>query len=142
VYGSWHDIVRVGGGGGGGAAAEATHVVGNVCESGDVFTPAGPRLLALAEGDAVALLTAGAYGAAMASEYNLRPKPAEYVVDDAAAVAAWAAAAEPPAGGAGPAGWLRRPGPVISLPDGRAAACSSRAQTQAELVRAVATGGF
>ena len=140
VYGSWHDIVRVGGGGGG--ANEATHVVGNVCESGDVFTPAGPRPLALAEGDAVALLTSGAYGAAMASLYNLRPKPAEYVVDDAAAVAAWAAATEPPAGGAGPAGWLRRPGPAIPLPDGRAAACSTRAQTQAELVRAVATGGF
>ena len=145
VYGAWHDIVRVAGGSAVAAAAAVsvpTLVVGNVCESGDVFTPEGPRSMALAEGDAVALLAAGAYGYAMSSDYNLRPRPAEYIVDDAAAVAAWVSG-----GGAGGAGGaaaecLRRPGPAISLPDGRAAICSTRAQTQADLVRAVAHGGF
>jgi len=55
-------------------------VVGPVCESGDTF--ARDRLLPpLQAGDLVAFLSAGAYGAAMASEYNSRPLAAEVLVD-------------------------------------------------------------
>lgn len=55
-------------------------VVGNVCESGDVFARA--RRLPYPEvGDLLALRDAGAYGMAMASTYNTRPLPAEVVVD-------------------------------------------------------------
>lgn len=51
-------------------------VVGNICETGDVF--AGDRLVPeVREGDVLAVLDAGAYGMAMASTYNLRPLPAE-----------------------------------------------------------------
>lgn len=55
-------------------------VVGPVCESGDTF--ARDRLLPpLEAGDLVAFMTAGAYGAAMGSEYNSRPLAAEVLVD-------------------------------------------------------------
>jgi diaminopimelate decarboxylase len=54
-------------------------VVGPVCETGDTFTR--ERLLPpLAAGDLVAFMTAGAYGAAMAGEYNTRPLVAEVLV--------------------------------------------------------------
>ncbi|HEY3696619.1 diaminopimelate decarboxylase [Phenylobacterium sp.] len=54
-------------------------VVGPVCESGDTFTR--DRLLPpLEAGDLVAFMTAGAYGAAMASEYNTRPLVPEAMV--------------------------------------------------------------
>jgi diaminopimelate decarboxylase len=56
-------------------------VVGPVCESSDVV--GRDRLLPpLAEGDLVAIRDAGAYGSAMASNYNRRPLPAEVLVDD------------------------------------------------------------
>jgi diaminopimelate decarboxylase len=55
-------------------------VVGPVCESSDVV--GRDRLLPLLEvGDLVAIRDAGAYGAAMASNYNRRPMPAEVLVD-------------------------------------------------------------
>ncbi len=54
-------------------------VVGPVCETGDTFTR--ERLLPpLEAGDLVAFMTAGAYGAAMASEYNSRPLVPEVLV--------------------------------------------------------------
>lgn len=54
-------------------------VVGPVCETGDTFTR--DRLLPPMEaGDLVAFMTAGAYGAAMASEYNARPLVPEVLV--------------------------------------------------------------
>jgi diaminopimelate decarboxylase len=54
-------------------------VVGPVCESGDFF--ARDRLLPpLVRGDLIALRTTGAYGAAMTSEYNARPRAAEVMV--------------------------------------------------------------
>ena len=55
-------------------------VVGPVCESADVLAR-DRRLPVLSEGDMLALLTAGAYGMSMASNYNARPRPAEVVVD-------------------------------------------------------------
>ncbi|MBV8593704.1 MAG: diaminopimelate decarboxylase, partial [Caulobacteraceae bacterium] len=54
-------------------------VVGPVCETGDTFARDRP-LPRLASGDLVAFMTAGAYGAAMASEYNSRPLVAEALV--------------------------------------------------------------
>ncbi len=64
------------------ARTEPFDVVGPVCESGDTF--ALQRLLPpLAAGDAVAFLSAGAYGAVMASTYNSRPLVPEVLVNGA-----------------------------------------------------------
>jgi len=54
-------------------------VVGPICESGDYFAKDRP-LPKVGEGDYLALLSAGAYGFVMASNYNSRPKPAEILV--------------------------------------------------------------
>jgi diaminopimelate decarboxylase len=80
LYDAWHDIVPV-------APRDAPprpyEVVGPVCESAD-FLGRG-RSLALAEGDLLAILSAGAYGMAMSSNYNSRPRVPEVMVDGAAA---------------------------------------------------------
>ena len=55
-------------------------VVGPVCESGD-FLAANRDLPAVAPGDLLAVLSAGAYGFVMASNYNSRPLPAEVLVE-------------------------------------------------------------
>ena len=54
-------------------------VVGPVCESGDWL--GRDRELAVFPGDKLAVLSAGAYGMAMASNYNSRPRAAEVMVD-------------------------------------------------------------
>lgn len=55
-------------------------VVGPVCESGDFF--ARDRVLpAVKGGDLMVMRSVGAYGFAMASNYNSRPRPAEILVD-------------------------------------------------------------
>jgi len=54
-------------------------IVGPVCESGDWLGK--DRALAIEEGDVLAILSAGAYGFVMASNYNTRPRPAEVMVD-------------------------------------------------------------
>ncbi len=54
-------------------------VVGPICETGDFLGK--DRELALAEGDYIAIRSAGAYGATMASNYNSRCRPAEVIVD-------------------------------------------------------------
>ena len=54
-------------------------VVGPVCESGDWL--GRDRVLALHAGDTLAVLSAGAYAMAMASNYNTRPRAAEVMVD-------------------------------------------------------------
>lgn len=65
---------------GDGARTDAVwDIVGPVCESGDWLARA--RQLALAEGDLLAILSAGAYGMAMSSNYNTRPRGAEVMVD-------------------------------------------------------------
>ena len=58
-------------------------VVGPVCESAD-FLAKGRRLAAV-EGDLLAVLSAGAYGMSMSSNYNSRPRAAEVLVDRATA---------------------------------------------------------
>lgn len=56
-------------------------VVGPICETGDVLARRR-RLPATSEGDVLLVATAGAYGAVMASTYNLRDLPTEGVLDD------------------------------------------------------------
>ncbi|MBY4676429.1 diaminopimelate decarboxylase [Marinobacterium arenosum] len=55
-------------------------LVGPVCETGDFLGK--DRQLNLAEGDLLAVCSAGAYGFTMASNYNTRPRAAEVMVDD------------------------------------------------------------
>jgi diaminopimelate decarboxylase len=68
-------------------ATVITDVVGPICESADVLARERP-LPALAPGQRLALLTAGAYGFSMASQYNSQPRPAEVVVDGAEVILA------------------------------------------------------
>lgn len=76
MYEAWHDIVPVRAGG---APARTYDVVGPVCESGDWLGRA--RTLAIQEGDLLAVMSAGAYGMAMSSNYNTRGRGAEVLVD-------------------------------------------------------------
>lgn len=55
------------------------YVVGPICETGDWLGK--DRQLAVSAGDVLALLSAGAYGMSMASNYNTRPRPAEVLVE-------------------------------------------------------------
>jgi len=64
---------------GAGTEAATWDVVGPVCESGDWL--GRDRRLAVAPGDIVAVLSAGAYGMAMAGNYNSRPRAAEILLD-------------------------------------------------------------
>src|SRR5262249_26530179 len=57
-------------------------VVGPVCESGD-FLARDRELEEPAPGDLLAVMSAGAYGFVMASNYNARPRPAAVLVDGA-----------------------------------------------------------
>ncbi|MBM3391385.1 MAG: diaminopimelate decarboxylase [Betaproteobacteria bacterium] len=76
LYDAWHDIEPVRQRPG---AATEYEVVGPVCESGD-FLGHGRRL-AVEAGDLLAIRSAGAYGMAMSSNYNTRPRAAEVMVD-------------------------------------------------------------
>lgn len=78
LYDAWHEIVKVGAGDTA-ANAQNYEIVGPICESGDFL--GHDRSLALKEGDLLAILSAGAYGMAMASNYNSRPRAAEVMVD-------------------------------------------------------------
>jgi diaminopimelate decarboxylase len=61
------------------ASRETVDIVGPICETGDFF--ARDRALPpVKEGDLVAILDAGAYGMALSSNYNTRPRPAEIMV--------------------------------------------------------------
>jgi diaminopimelate decarboxylase len=77
LYEAHHDIVPVRPRRG---AREVLDVVGPVCESSDVLGSAR-HLPPLREGDLLAVMTAGAYGMAMSSNYNSRPRPPEVLVD-------------------------------------------------------------
>ncbi|HXS53495.1 MAG TPA: diaminopimelate decarboxylase [Usitatibacter sp.] len=83
LYESWHEIVAVREARGGREAGRYD-VVGPVCESSDVLGL--DRSLAVAAGDLLAILSAGAYGMAMSSNYNSRPRPCEVLVDRGAAI--------------------------------------------------------
>jgi len=75
LYDAWHDIRAVAPDG----ERMTANVVGPVCESGDTFAT-GRDMDRVTEGDLVAFMTAGAYGATMASTYNSRPLTAEVLV--------------------------------------------------------------
>jgi len=75
-YDSYHQIVPVTKKGG---TMVSSDVVGPICESGDYFAKDRP-LPKVGEGDHLALLSAGAYGFVMASNYNTRALPAEVLV--------------------------------------------------------------
>ncbi|MTH78959.1 diaminopimelate decarboxylase [Paracoccus aestuariivivens] len=79
MYSAHHDIVPVTEQAPGSPVAPYD-VVGPVCETGDTFEKA-VELPALGAGDLVALRSAGAYGAVMASEYNSRPLVPEVLVN-------------------------------------------------------------
>jgi diaminopimelate decarboxylase len=59
---------------------ETADIVGPICESGD-FLAKDRELPRAEEGDLLAVMSAGAYGFAMASNYNTRPRAAEVLVD-------------------------------------------------------------
>ncbi len=75
LYDSWMDIVEAGACD---SEARVYDVVGPVCETGD-FLGKG-RTLRIGPSDLIAVRDAGAYGAAMMSNYNSRPKPPEVLV--------------------------------------------------------------
>lgn len=75
-YDSFHEIVPTQKRGG---ATISSDVVGPICESGDYFAKDRP-LAKVGEGDYLALLSAGAYGFVMASNYNSRALAAEVLV--------------------------------------------------------------
>lgn len=79
LYESHHEIIPVRERNG---ARETTDIVGPVCESGDCFAADRPLAPARA-GDLLAILSAGAYGFSMSSNYNARPRPAEIMVSGA-----------------------------------------------------------
>lgn len=78
LYGAWQEIIPVN------ADSESTEqtwdIVGPVCETGDFLGK--NRALKLAQGDLLAVRSAGAYGFTMSSNYNSRPRAAEVMVDD------------------------------------------------------------
>lgn len=79
LYGAYHQIVPVIQSKKSAATKETVDVVGPICESGDFFAR-DRELHRVEEGDLLAILDAGAYGMALASNYNTRPRPAEILV--------------------------------------------------------------
>jgi diaminopimelate decarboxylase len=77
LYGSHHEIVPVGRRNSRRLTAD---VVGPVCESGDFFAQ-DRRVEVVGQGELLAVMSAGAYGMVMASNYNSRPRAAEVMVD-------------------------------------------------------------
>jgi diaminopimelate decarboxylase len=78
LYNAYHEIVHVREPDG--RPPTVVDVVGPICESGD-FLAKDRRLPEVTEGDLLAVMSAGAYGFAMASNYNARPRAAEVLVD-------------------------------------------------------------
>ena len=76
LYEAWHDIRPVRSRTG---APALFDVVGPVCESGDFLGQERP--LVVREGDLLVVMSAGAYGMSMSSNYNSRPRAAEVMVD-------------------------------------------------------------
>ena len=83
LYQAYHEVVAVRAGAGlaNVRPARAYDVVGPVCESADVL--AHERLLQAEEGDLMAILSAGAYGFVMSSNYNTRPRAPEVMISGA-----------------------------------------------------------
>jgi diaminopimelate decarboxylase len=82
LYDAWHEVRAVRQAESG-TAGSVYDIVGPVCESGDFL--ARDRRLAVRAGDLLAIMTAGAYGMVMSSNYNSRPRAAEVMVAGAQA---------------------------------------------------------
>ena len=80
LYQAFHEIVPALVNDGSESAERPADVVGPVCETGD-FLARDRNLPTLKECDLLAVLDVGAYGMALASNYNSRPRPAELLVD-------------------------------------------------------------
>jgi diaminopimelate decarboxylase len=78
LYDAWHEVLPVTRRD---TPARRYDVVGPVCESADFL--ARERALSVAAGDLLAVMSAGAYGMTMSSNYNSRPRPPEVMVDGA-----------------------------------------------------------
>ena len=78
LYEAHHDILPVGPEG---AIEGPADIVGPVCETGD-YLGLDRMMPSLAAGDCLAVMSAGAYGAVMASSYNTRPPAGEVMVVD------------------------------------------------------------
>ncbi len=76
IYGAWHEIIAASPDS---APVRNWDVVGPVCESTDKLGEGRP--MGISEGDLVAILSAGAYGMTMSSNYNTRPRAAEVLID-------------------------------------------------------------
>jgi len=76
LYDAWHDIVPVLPRNG---EQHRWEIVGPICESSDFL--GHDRPLSIEPGDLLAVLSAGAYGMAMSSNYNTRPRAAEVMID-------------------------------------------------------------
>jgi diaminopimelate decarboxylase len=81
LYDAWHDIAPMTEPRADQGAIEAD-IVGPVCESGD-YLAKSRRLPAVAPGDLLAVMTAGAYGAVQSGTYNSRPLVPEVLVKGA-----------------------------------------------------------
>jgi diaminopimelate decarboxylase len=81
LYGSYHEIVPARGGIDVRLLAD---IVGPLCESGDFFAR-DRDMPDVQPGDLLAVLTTGAYGFVLSSNYNTRPRPAEVLVNGAEA---------------------------------------------------------
>jgi len=77
IYDAYHHVVPVKSRGREHIIAD---IVGPICETGD-FLAKDRRIEWLERGDYIAVLSAGAYGFSMASHYNVRPRPAEVLVE-------------------------------------------------------------
>lgn len=77
LYNSYHEIINCNNVEG---ELEEVSVVGNLCETGDIFA-VKRKIPKVKEGDVLAILCAGAYGYSMASRYNSRKLPKELVIN-------------------------------------------------------------
>lgn len=81
LYGSFHEAAPLRQSENGKITAD---IVGPICETGD-FLAQDREMPEVAPGDLLAILTTGAYGTTLSSNYNTRPRPAEVMIDGASA---------------------------------------------------------
>ncbi|HOC89691.1 MAG TPA: diaminopimelate decarboxylase [bacterium] len=77
LYGAYHAVLPLQAGG---SEVETVDVVGAICESGD-FLAKDRELERMERGNYLAVMTAGAYGYTLTSNYNARPRPVEVLID-------------------------------------------------------------
>lgn len=81
LYGAYHDVLPVRSASYGSSSELRSYdIVGPICESGD-FLAKGRKFIDLKQGEFLTVMSTGAYGFSMSSNYNARPRPAEVMVD-------------------------------------------------------------